>query len=966
MAALVNKRATLKSSITRISRISKEIPDGTDVFELQATYDRLNELFSNYETVHMSIVETTGKDNLAYEQIEYEDTESLVLATTANLKRAIKALEPQQQNEDSFHSTQSLNQRPNEDFSGLRVPRVAVPEFSGSYLEWPSFRDLFKSLVGDNPKVPNVQKLSYLKKIVVGDTSRIIKNIKITSDNYQAAWDLLEDRFENDRLIVYELLNNIYSIPTATGGSNGIKLILDTTMESLRELKNLNRPIDEYSDWLVFLIVKKLDAQSLEKWNELIGDERDVIEWKKLEEFLNTRFRILEGNKRVDTRQAETSSKQNSSKSACHLSENHPKADKRSDKVTVKCYYCKGGHRAKSCFSFKNKNPSERRRMVESANLCINCLSPSHKLVECASTRNCFKCGLQHHTLLHLDSPRQENQFQAKNSNTRALESTSSSESSVANHLVDHIVDSKKDVLLATAVIVVKCGSGKKVFLKALLDQGSQMSLISTYAAKRLRLAVEPYTGIPLSAAGGERIDTRRGIANFSFVSRINDSQFQTTALLVDTVTQYQHANFEAFPEACRLFPRIELADPEYEDSKRIDVLLAGDVYGQVVLDGVKKFCGILVQNTSLGWILSGQYNSDNCLMPCLNVHQVSLPLEKLLQQFWEIEELQPNPKSLLSVDELACEKPFKLAKDSKELGYSRGLAVSSQLRMENRFDKNPVLKEKYHDFMDQSIQMRHMELVSEEDLQKPPSECFYMPHHAVLRDSSTTSLRVVFNASQKSATGVSLNDLLHTGPKLQTHLFDILIRYRKHFVCYLSDVEKMYRRILVHKKDRDYQRIVWREDPKQPLRTYRMRVVTDGTSSAPFLAIRTVRQLAKDERQKCPLAYEPLMSDMLMDDLVTGNQDVASGIEQIRDINNIFNAGGMRMRKWASNLDAVLQEIPAEDRQTAPIEIGQAEFVKVLGIQWFPTTDSFGFKVRLPPVESTTTKRKFLSHASK
>ncbi|KAJ6648744.1 hypothetical protein Bhyg_03975, partial [Pseudolycoriella hygida] len=41
-------------------------------------------------------------------------------------------------------------------------------------------------------------------------------------------------------------------------------------------------------------------------------------------------------------------------------------------------------------------------------------------------------------------------------------------------------------------------------------------------------------------------------------------------------------------------------------------------------------------------------------------------------------------------------------------------------------------------------------------------------------------------------------------------------------------------------------------------------------------------------------------------------------------------------------------------------------KFIKVLGVQWFSSSDNFGFKVELPPYEETTTKRKFLSHASK
>lgn len=182
----------------------------------------------------MQILETVGKENYEFQQIEYDDTESVVLQVHPKLCRELDIRMPKhdQSQQDQTVRSQGTGQN---DFSGLRVPRVSVPEFSGSYLEWPSFRDLFLSMVGDNPKVPNVQKLSYLKRVIVGDTEKLIRNIKITSDNYKAAWEILQGRFENDRIIVTELLNSIYMIPNATGDANSIKLILDTTLESLRE-----------------------------------------------------------------------------------------------------------------------------------------------------------------------------------------------------------------------------------------------------------------------------------------------------------------------------------------------------------------------------------------------------------------------------------------------------------------------------------------------------------------------------------------------------------------------------------------------------------------------------------------------------------------------------------------------------------------------------------------------------------
>jgi len=48
------------------------------------------------------------------------------------------------------------------------------------------------------------------------------------------------------------------------------------------------------------------------------------------------------------------------------------------------------------------------------------------------------------------------------------------------------------------------------------------------------------------------------------------------------------------------------------------------------------------------------------------------------------------------------------------------------------------------------------------------------MPHHGIVKEtSSTTKLRVVFNGSEKSSNGVSFNDIMMAGPKVQDDLFD-------------------------------------------------------------------------------------------------------------------------------------------------------------------------------------------------
>lgn len=60
-------------------------------------------------------------------------------------------------------------------------------------------------------------------------------------------------------------------------------------------------------------------------------------------------------------------------------------------------------------------------------------------------------------------------------------------------------------------------------------------------------------------------------------------------------------------------------------------------------------------------------------------------------------------------------------------------------------------------------------------------SPCYFLPHHGVFKEhSTTTKLRVVFDASAKSSTGKSLNDIQFTGPSLQNDIFSILLRFRQ------------------------------------------------------------------------------------------------------------------------------------------------------------------------------------------
>ena len=166
------------------------------------------------------------------------------------------------------------------------------------------------------------------------------------------------------------------------------------------------------------------------------------------------------------------------------------------------------------------------------------------------------------------------------------------------------------------------------------------------------------------------------------------------------------------------------------------------------------------------------------------------------------------------------------------------------------------------------------MEEVHRNKIHMPATNCFYLPHHCVIKDaSSTTNLRFVFDASAKSASGVFLNDRLMVGPQLQKNLFGILIRFRFHQVSISADIAKMYRQVQLDDEDKDCHRVLWKSPNDTELQTYRMTRVTYGIASSSYHSIRPLKALADSfTNSNLRLAIN---NDMYVDDLLTGASDV-------------------------------------------------------------------------------------------
>ncbi|XP_077272787.1 uncharacterized protein LOC143903205 [Temnothorax americanus] len=97
------------------------------------------------------------------------------------------------------------------------LPRIQLPQFSGEYEKWPSFRDVFRSVIGDQSSISAVERLHYLRSCLKVPAENLIQSLTITSENYDRAWAILSKHYENKR----ELIRSNFATFTAVAKMKG-------------------------------------------------------------------------------------------------------------------------------------------------------------------------------------------------------------------------------------------------------------------------------------------------------------------------------------------------------------------------------------------------------------------------------------------------------------------------------------------------------------------------------------------------------------------------------------------------------------------------------------------------------------------------------------------------------------------------------------------------------------------------
>lgn len=403
-----------------------------------------------------------------------------------------------------------------------------------------------------------------------------------------------------------------------------------------------------------------------------------------------------------------------------------------------------------------------------------------------------------------------------------------------------------------------------------------------------------------------------------------------------------------------------------------IEVLIGADVAGKLYT-GRRHIlpCGLVAVETLLGWTLMGKIPEEHSgvrTLPALTLFVNDTSLANL----WELETLGiVDPAEQRTREESALE--------AQDL-FLKTISVNSESRYEVRLpwlEDHPELPSNYNlarkrldntvnklrkDGLFESYDCVFREWLAENIIEEAPetttSEAHYLPHRPVIKESSTTKIRPVFDASAKEKYRPSLNQCLEKGLNLIEEIPNIFLRFRTSKIGVVADIRKAFLQISVHETDRDYLRFLWvNKDGGQKI--FRHRRVVFGINSSPFLLGATLEYHLTQMLQKAGTHYSEgtvrqLLKSFYVDNCVTSVENEEVLAKFINESSLIMAEGAFDLRGWEYTNQ--VQEKESYKGTT------------VLGMTWDTTKDTLSLKLELENVAGIlsrpVTKRLMLSWA--
>ncbi|XP_064467442.1 uncharacterized protein LOC135378355 [Ornithodoros turicata] len=523
------------------------------------------------------------------------------------------------------------------------------------------------------------------------------------------------------------------------------------------------------------------------------------------------------------------------------------------------CFFCSNTeHSTEECV--RSVQLSDKKAKLAKDKRCFRCTKKGHSARDCRGRMRCRNCGGRHVTSMCDPSWKPDKK-------ERAITDAKD----VTNVLVPGGACRNGTVVLQT----FRCwavGRGKCIYVRGVVDGGSQQTFISKQLADHLKLKVIDTVTLTLNTFGDTSASSERkqcNVVELSLHSQFSPSEYLLKAVIVPVICR----DIIATPLNIDLVTRIQESGGVIADDlmfqnatnlSGINLLLGADQLWNFVTGRIERcynnenFVGI---ETTLGWTFQGPTNSQDVdcvtssLMTCVQRTDAACDCEnsRSLRQMWQLDGIGIKDETTIQDDDRVFQQVFSTVSkengrytvalpwktSASDLPDNRDIAERRLRSLVKRLHKEKKLEE-----YDRAIQKYMSDGIAEQVRGKKTSDrLYYMPHRAVVREGSTsTRVRVVFDAPSHAAGCCSLNDCLETGPKINCDLLSTLLRFRLNNVALVADIEKAFLQVAVRGEDRDALRFLWFEQPPTssdclpPICEWRMTRVPFGTSASSFL----------------------------------------------------------------------------------------------------------------------------------
>ncbi|KAL2082436.1 hypothetical protein ACEWY4_022254 [Coilia grayii] len=693
---------------------------------------------------------------------------------------------------------------------------------------------------------------------------------------------------------------------------------------------------------------------------------------------------------------------------AVHKTNVSPAESSTSSDPNTSCPIHAKPHPLKKCKAFRAKNLQDRKMFLKEKGICFKCCgSNSHMAKDCTTTVKCSECDSPKHVSAMHPGP-------APQTTTPVTSSQNGGEGEEGNDSREVVSSSCTEVCgtgqvgrscskICLAKVYQKGRPEKTIKAYIVLDDQSNRSLAKSSFFDLFNIQCEPYPYVLRTCSG--TVETFGRKASDFMIEDLSGKVTIPLPTLTECNDLPDNRAEIPTPNAALHQPHLaKIAEhiPELDPTAEILLLLGRDIIrAHKVREQINGHLNApFAQRLDLGWVLVGEVCLGNThkpevstyrttvfdchrpslLQPCtsfLHVKEefhgkeprshVSGPTrvkeDRLGQNVFDRTEqdnkLAPSvedeiflkimDKEVYRNDSQSWVAPLPFRQPRQRLLNNREQALKRFESLQRNLTRRQEMQQQYVAFMGKLLENDHAEIAP---TLREEEECWYLPSFAVFHPQKPGQIRVVFDSSAQHS-GMSLNNVLLSGPDLNNSLLGVLMRFRKEKVAVMADIQQMFYCFLVEEKHRNYLRFLWFKDNDMAKEVieYRMKVHVFGNSPSPAVAIYGLRRAIREGMQKHGADTVNFVErHFYVDDGLCSVPSDAEAIDLLRRTQASLAESNLRLHKFASNSQSVLEAFPSEDCVTAGKDVDlsrdESPTQRSLGLLWEIASDTFTFSV--------------------